>query len=88
MTSTARCPATIPDPDRVATIRRWLGALADKLDPLLALYKPYIEERDTLPTDGRSLLVGNHTYALLRAPVIRRRHRGPVASPGLAEPSK
>jgi 1-acyl-sn-glycerol-3-phosphate acyltransferase len=69
-TSTAQSPIAIPDPDRVATIRRWLGALADNLDPLLALSKPYIEGLQTLPTDGRFLLVGNHTFGGTEALLI------------------
>lgn len=77
-------PATIPDRFRVATIRRGLAALADRLDPLLALSKPYIDGLDNLPSDGRFLLVGNHTYAgveTLLIPYVVRRHIGKRVRP-------
>jgi 1-acyl-sn-glycerol-3-phosphate acyltransferase len=66
----------IPDAGRVATIQRWLGALADNVGPLVAVSKPYVEGLDILPTDGRFLLVGNHTFggteALLIPYAVRR----------------
>lgn len=34
---------------------------ADNAQPLVDLYRPYVEGLDNLPADGRFLLVGNHT---------------------------
>jgi 1-acyl-sn-glycerol-3-phosphate acyltransferase len=58
--------------------------VADHVEPLLALSKPYISGLDTLPNDGRFLLVGNHTYAgpeTLLIPYAVRRQIGKRVRP-------
>ncbi|WNG90322.1 lysophospholipid acyltransferase family protein [Mycobacterium sp. ITM-2016-00317] len=41
--------------------RTLLTVAADNLEPLMNLYRPYVEGLDGLPADGRFLIVGNHT---------------------------
>lgn len=41
--------------------RRLLTLAADNLDPLIKLYRPYVDGLENLPGDGRFLIVGNHT---------------------------
>jgi 1-acyl-sn-glycerol-3-phosphate acyltransferase len=54
--------ATIMAPSqRVQTLRRVLDTVADRLRPLVDLSRPYVDGVDRLPSDGRFLLVGNHT---------------------------
>jgi len=48
-------------PPRVRALKRVLGAVADGIDPVVDLWRPYIDGLDNLPADGRFLLVGNHT---------------------------
>ena len=43
--------------------RRTLAGAADRLGPVMDLYKPYVDGLENLPADGRFLLVGNHTAA-------------------------
>ena len=47
--------------DRVQAMRKAIFALADRLDPVVDLCKPYVDGLENLPRDGRFLLVGNHT---------------------------
>ncbi|ORB28263.1 lysophospholipid acyltransferase family protein [Mycolicibacterium parafortuitum] len=59
-------PSTpIPDSaDRSLGERLWRTALttvADHFEPVMNLYKPYVEGVEHLPADGRFLIVGNHT---------------------------
>ncbi len=54
----------LPERDRSLGERLWRTALttvADHLDPVMNLYKPYVEGLEHLPADGRFLIVGNHT---------------------------
>jgi len=48
-------------PPRVRALKRVLGAVADNIDPVVDLWRPYIDGVQNLPADGRFLLVGNHT---------------------------
>ncbi len=48
---------------RAAIIQRCLDPLWAGADPLISLYKPYVDGLDRLLADGRFLLVGNHTLA-------------------------
>jgi 1-acyl-sn-glycerol-3-phosphate acyltransferase len=48
-------------PRHVQTLRRAVETVADGVDPLVNLYRPYIDGLENLPRDGRFLLVGNHT---------------------------
>lgn len=63
-------------PSRVQTVRRAVETVADGIDPLVDLYRPYVEGLENLPRDGRFLLVGNHTQSgaegLLIPYVVRR----------------
>ena len=59
-------PST-PLPDRAdrslgeRLCRTALTTVADHLEPVMNLYKPYVEGVEHLPADGRFLIVGNHT---------------------------
>ncbi|WP_077097064.1 lysophospholipid acyltransferase family protein [Mycobacterium terramassiliense] len=46
---------------RVQTLRRLLDRVSDRLHPVLAVSRPYVDGLENLPGDGRFLLVGNHT---------------------------
>ncbi|WP_343577556.1 lysophospholipid acyltransferase family protein [Mycobacterium sp.] len=46
---------------RVQTLRSALDGLQGLIAPLIDLSRPYVSGVATLPTDGRFLLVGNHT---------------------------
>lgn len=54
----------------VSTYQRWIENVADRLDPVVSAYKPYVDGLDDLPSDGRFLLVGNHTQAGTEALLI------------------
>ncbi|MCV7093004.1 lysophospholipid acyltransferase family protein [Mycobacterium interjectum] len=55
-------PAGITEPSaRVRTLRRLLDTVSDRLRPVLAVSRPYVDGLENLPGDGRFLLVGNHT---------------------------
>ena len=51
----------IEQSERVQAMRRAIFTVADRLDPVVDLCKPYVDGLDNLPRDGRFLLVGNHT---------------------------
>lgn len=51
----------IDQPGRVQALRRAIFAVADRLDPVVDLSRPYVDGLKNLPRDGRFLLVGNHT---------------------------
>jgi 1-acyl-sn-glycerol-3-phosphate acyltransferase len=46
---------------RVQTLRNALDGVQGRIAPIIDLTRPYVEGLDTLPPDGRFLLVGNHT---------------------------
>lgn len=74
-------------PTRVETLRRLLDAAFDGIDPLMDLYRPYVDGLKNLPRDGRFLLVGNHTQGggeVLLIPHAVRRELGTRVRP-LAE---
>ena len=53
--------------------------VADRIDPLVSASKPYLDGLENLPSDGRFLLVGNHTQAgteALLIPYVVRRQIG------------
>ena len=63
----------------VSTYQRWIENVADRIDPLVSASKPYLDGLDNLPSDGRFLLVGNHTQAgteALLIPYVVRRQIG------------
>jgi 1-acyl-sn-glycerol-3-phosphate acyltransferase len=51
----------INQPERVTAMRTAIFAVADRLNPIVDLCKPYVDGLGNLPRDGRFLLVGNHT---------------------------
>jgi len=46
---------------RIQSMEKAIFSLADQLNPVVDLCKPYVDGLDNLPRDGRFLLVGNHT---------------------------
>jgi 1-acyl-sn-glycerol-3-phosphate acyltransferase len=48
-------------PRRVQILRSALDRIQDGIAPVIDLSRPYVSGLDTLPADGRFLLVGNHT---------------------------
>ncbi len=71
-------------PGRVRAIRRAVQTVADRIDPLVGLCRPYVEGLDRLPRDGRFLLVGNHTQAGIEGfliPYLVRREIGRLVRP-------
>lgn len=46
---------------RVQALTRAIFTVADRLDPVVELSRPYVDGLENLPCDGRFLLVGNHT---------------------------
>lgn len=48
---------------RVRSIRGLIGKVFDGIEPLINLYRPYVDGLECLPRDGRFLLVGNHTQS-------------------------
>ncbi|MFN3004245.1 lysophospholipid acyltransferase family protein [Mycolicibacterium wolinskyi] len=60
----------------IQVMRRAVETVADAIEPLVDLYRPYVDGLHNLPRDGRFLLVGNHTQfgaeALLIPYVVRR----------------
>jgi 1-acyl-sn-glycerol-3-phosphate acyltransferase len=63
----ARMMANSPVPESdslsVKVWRQLLAGTADRLWPVMDLYRPYVDGLENLPADGRFLLVGNHTQA-------------------------
>jgi 1-acyl-sn-glycerol-3-phosphate acyltransferase len=48
-------------PARVQALTRAIFTVADRLDPVVELSRPFVDGLENLPCDGRFLLVGNHT---------------------------
>ena len=62
MTDTARNALAANDaPARVQALTKVIFSVADRLDPVVDLPRPYVDGLENLPSDGRFLLVGNHT---------------------------
>ena len=76
--------------DRIHAIRKTIFSVADRLDPIVDLCKPYVDGLENLPRDGRFLLVGNHTAfglaEIVLIPYFVHRELG-VRVRGLAERS-
>jgi 1-acyl-sn-glycerol-3-phosphate acyltransferase len=70
MTTEVNIDAIMNPPERVQTMRRAVDTLHDGLEPLVDLYRPYVDGLHTLPKDGRFLLVGNHTQFGVEAILI------------------
>ncbi|MGD9619588.1 MAG: lysophospholipid acyltransferase family protein [Mycolicibacterium sp.] len=77
----------INQPPRVQRLRRAIFAAADGLRPVVDLSRVYVDGLDNLPSDGRFVLVGNHTSAgwpeIVMSPYFVHRHLG-VRVRGLA----
>ena len=63
MTTSVNIDAIMNQPGRVRAWRRVVETVADGLGTLVDLYRPYVDGLQTLPRDGRFLLVGNHTQS-------------------------
>lgn len=61
MTAPAKLTQRLEQPARVRVLRQALESLGNTLGPAVDLLKPYVEGTESLPRDGRCLLVGNHT---------------------------
>ncbi len=92
MTTDVDVDAIMKPARRVETMRRAVDTVQDGLGPLLDLYRPYVDGLDTLPKDGRFLLVGNHTQfgiEVLLIPHYVRRAIGtrvrPLADRGMGQ---
>jgi 1-acyl-sn-glycerol-3-phosphate acyltransferase len=76
MTTAVNIDAIMNQPGRVRAWRRVAETVADGVGPLVDLYRPYVDGLQSLPRDGRFLLVGNHTQggaeALLIPYLVRR----------------
>jgi 1-acyl-sn-glycerol-3-phosphate acyltransferase len=84
--------AIMEQPRRVRALSQLLGNIGNGLNPLIDLYRPYVDGLANLPRDGRFLLVGNHSqtgtevfltsYYLHRELGVRVR---PLAERGMGE---
>jgi 1-acyl-sn-glycerol-3-phosphate acyltransferase len=76
VTSSPDIATIMNPPSRVQAARRALDTVLDRIEPLMNLYRPYVDGLENLPRDGRFLLVGNHTQgggeALLIPYYVRR----------------
>jgi 1-acyl-sn-glycerol-3-phosphate acyltransferase len=70
MTAVVNIDAIMNPPARVQRMRRAVDTVHDGLEPLIDLCRPYVDGLQTLPKDGRFLLVGNHTQFGIEAILI------------------
>jgi 1-acyl-sn-glycerol-3-phosphate acyltransferase len=70
MTTSVNIDAIMNQPRRVRALRRVVETVGDGLGPLVDLYRPYVDGLQSLPRDGRFLLVGNHTQSGVEALLI------------------
>jgi 1-acyl-sn-glycerol-3-phosphate acyltransferase len=61
VSETIEIDAVMNHPRRVQILRSALDRIQDGIAPVIDLSRPYVSGLDTLPADGRFLLVGNHT---------------------------
>ncbi|MCB0925793.1 MAG: acyltransferase family protein [Mycobacterium sp.] len=80
----------VHQPDRVKAMEKAIFSVADRLNPVVDLCKPYVDGLEQLPRDGRVLLVANHTAfgvaEIVLIPYFVHRELG-VRVRGLAERS-
>ncbi|MCA2244796.1 acyltransferase family protein [Mycobacterium sp. WUMAC-067] len=77
--STLNIDAIMNQPGRIQRLRRVVESVANGAAPLIDLYRPYVDGLPNLPSDGRFLLVGNHTQfgvEGLLIPYLVRRETG------------
>jgi 1-acyl-sn-glycerol-3-phosphate acyltransferase len=75
----ANTEAIMNQSGRIQALRRVAETVADGVAPLVDLYRPYVDGLQNLPSDGRFLLVGNHTQSSAEAlliPLLVRRAIG------------
>lgn len=76
----AELASVMDHPPRVRALQRVIEVVADSIDPVIDLWRPYLDGLDNLPSDGRFLLVGNHTQMgsaeTFLIPYAVRRHLG------------
>jgi 1-acyl-sn-glycerol-3-phosphate acyltransferase len=70
VTNPVNIDAIMNQPAQVRALRRVAETIADRVAPLVDLYRPYIDGLHNLPRDGRFLLVGNHTQTSPEAVLI------------------
>ncbi|WP_431234334.1 lysophospholipid acyltransferase family protein [Mycolicibacterium psychrotolerans] len=71
-------------PRRVQRLRPVVDSVLDGLEPVINLYRPYVDGLENLPRDGRFLLVGNHTQGsgeVVLIPYFVRREIGTRVRP-------
>lgn len=61
MTNADNIDVLMNQPTRIKIMRRALETVADAVTPAVEAYRPFVEGLQTLPRDGRFLVVGNHT---------------------------
>ncbi|HKP40810.1 lysophospholipid acyltransferase family protein [Mycobacterium sp.] len=84
MSADVNIDAIMNQPGRVQALRRVVETVADRVGPLVDLYRPYVDGLQNLPRDGRFLLVGNHTQSgaeVLLMPYFARRTTGKRVRP-------
>lgn len=70
MTSARHTTEIMNHPARVEALRGPVNVLTRAIEPLIDLYRPYVDGLENLPRDGRFLLVGNHTQSSVEGPLI------------------
>lgn len=70
MPSGAAVETIMDPPQRVQTLRGGLDTLTRGIEPLVDLYRPYVDGLANLPRDGRFLIVGNHTVSGVEGTLI------------------
>lgn len=70
MTNAQNITEIIRPPRQVQALRDAVQGIADRIEPLVGLYRPYVDGLDNLSRDGRFLLVGNHTNFAIEASLI------------------
>lgn len=70
MTTAAEFGAIMHPSAGVQTLRDGIDTLVRRLEPLVDLYRPYVDGLENLPRNGRFLLVGNHTQAGVEGTLI------------------
>lgn len=70
MTRTPAIEAIMDPSQRVRRLRGGIDTLIKGIEPLVDLYRPYVDGLANLPRDGRFLIVGNHTTSGVEGTLI------------------
>lgn len=84
MTNAGNSTEITHPPRQIRALRDAVDVIAKRIEPLVGLYRPYVDGLDNLPRDGRFLLVGNHTNFAIEAsliPYVVRREIGTLVRP-------